>query len=941
MRMLELEQEGKPPATSAQTEAGLLRAVRGLIQARPAEFVQQLGELYLIGTDVQLFSDPHARADLLAVDPQGVAVVVAMERDGEHSLLEHGLMCAGLVAGWQPDFFFLYPTARPAAELRSFLQVPDEQVNRGQRVILLAHSHDFAVYTAAQWLAQRHGIEIWCVQGRIEEASGRLDLARLGPQSFEQPPQTAPAETIRVVFPQPCGTAEQTLDSGAGLPLQPSGDPLTTTVSQVRQWQTIWKPEAEIDAGRSIEGRLQQILEEELHTAVAPEPEAVAPEPEAVAEPEALAIQPPTVSAAALAEQAPPQQDFDPQGYGQQAPTPQAPDQQTIPPLVVVQAAPAKPALAVEQPAAAADLARGPGVEEQPEVVESKQKTRWITGIALLTGVVVLAGIVVLSFRRPAAGPKPEAASKPEHPTQPAAPGMFASSVLDASTGKPIAGARLYYAGQASLAGPDGEIELQTVEGKRKVLVRAPGYRRTTASIDSKEAIRLDPIDIRGFYVAHSHVADPSRRESMLRLIRGTSANAVILGVKDVSGQLNVAVDNPLAKEIGAAGRAETAELARQVAEWKADGIYTVALLALFKDDLLARRKPDLALRSVLSRQPIVDPDGIAWADPAAKPVQDYNIAVAEAAAAAGFDEIHFDFIRYPAEAPSNEGGSPVEYQRRLATLVGFLHKANQALAPYNVYLSASVFGAVCSMPNASVIGQKIEDFAAQVDYISPMLYPSYFEPGQRFPDPLRQSYQLVYENLGRASRRLEGHSRRLRPWLQNFPDSASPDEPLAAENIRNQIKAAEDARASGWMLWDSRNRYRNTTEALRLLHSEQGRAAAESPETSRGRSLLLVAGSADGEPPTANPEGQFRLVGVLLLAGCCLSVLYAAVRASWLFRKWSLHGRARQPRYSAPASPSRAWLSGRAAWAVFPSLAYPERPYPSPLRRAAGGDSN
>jgi hypothetical protein len=412
-------------------------------------------------------------------------------------------------------------------------------------------------------------------------------------------------------------------------------------------------------------------------------------------------------------------------------------------------------------------------------------------------------------------------------------------------------------------------------------------------------------------------VADVSRRENMLRLIQRTSANAVILGVKDVTGSLNVAVNHPLAGEIGAAGRAEAVDLARQVAAWKAQGVYTIALLALFKDDLLARRKPELALKSALRRKPIIDPDGIAWADPSSKSVWDYNIEVAKAAAAAGFDEVQFDFIRYPAESPSDEGGGPAEYARRLGTLVSFLRAANQALDPYNVYISATVFGSVCAIPNASVIGQKIEEFAAQLDYVSPMLYPSYFEPGPRYPDPLRQSYQLVYENLRRAARRLEGDSGKLRPWLQNFPDSASPGEPLETDNIRKQVKAAEDAGAGGWMLWDSRNTYRNTAEALTLLRTERGRVEAARPETGGGSSWLL-GGLNEGEPPTANPSQQLRLMGVLLLAGCCLGVLYAAVRAAWLFHRWTRTGPLRRPEIASPAGAS-AWLPQRVSWAGFP----------------------
>jgi hypothetical protein len=526
--------------------------------------------------------------------------------------------------------------------------------------------------------------------------------------------------------------------------------------------------------------------------------------------------------------------------------------------------------------------------------------------------VVVLsaAGLLFLRHPKPQAPAQPETANEPD--PQPPAAAIFKGTVVDGVTGRPVPGARLYYAGQPLRAGEAGEFEVEAVEQDRRLLVKAPGYRQAAWSLDAAETVRLDPLEVRGYFVSHSQVADASRRGSILSLIRGTSANTVILGVKDVNGLVNVEVDHPLAREIQAASQAAKVDLARQVAAWKAEGIYTVALLALFKDNLLARKKSDLALHSLRSRRPVIDADGIAWADPSLAAVREYNVAVAEAAAAAGFDEIHFDFIRYPSEGLSREGGGRVEYERRLQTLVEFLRDAGETLAPYNVYLSASVFGSVCVMPRAGVIGQKLEEFAEHVDYISPMLYPSYFEPGRRFPIPLRNSYQLVHENLLRAAHRLNGQSNRLRPWLQNFPDRESPNVPLAAGSIFGQVKAAVDARASGWMLWDARSVYRNTAEAITMLNNERGKS--ERPNADAGGGAMIPGGvpggSIGGGPPTASAGERFRMVAVLFLAGCCLAVLYGAVRAAWLFREWNRSGPpARLPQQDAAAPVSSPWL--------------------------------
>lgn len=870
--MRKLDYENTPSIAVDPAEDATFSAVGDAVKARPAEFVRALGErLYLIGSSIQLFSDPHARADLLAIDTQGRAVVVVIERPGEHSLLERGLMCAGLVAGWKPEFFFRYPTAGVAAKLRAFLSVPDEQVNRAQRVVLVAHSHEYAIFSASQWLAQQHGIEIWCVQGRLQPESGRLELVRLEPESFRP---GEPVETVRVVFPQPSGElAERTVRLDASVPVEPALSPLTGAVTGACRLRTIWRPapaEPAPDAG-------------------GPEEKPAGEEPPAPVQDHAGQI---------VAEQPPPVA---------RQPVERTPDQ-----------APAAP-----KPPPGKETAAKPAVPARP------RRPFRIVGLMTLVAGLAVAGMLVLSLpnqpvldeasllvepRLPA--PPPLApAPVPADPSKPRGTAQFSGTVHDRVTGRPVPGARLYYDGKSTRAGTAGEFKIAARPQERRLLVKASGYRQTSASLDAPQPILLDPLDVRGYYVSPSQMADPAGRENIVELIRGTAANAVVLSVKDVTGQISVLVDHALARETQSARRATRTDLARQVSAWKKDGIYTIALVALFKDDLLARTKTDLALRSVTSRQPIIDADGIAWADPAAARVRGYNLAVAEAAAVAGFDEIHFDFIRYPSEGLSREGGGSSEYQRRLGTLVDFLTDADKLLAPYNVYVSASVFGSVCIMPRASVIGQKIEEFAEHVDYVAPMLYPSYFEPGKRFPIPLRHAYQLVHESLLRAARRLEGQSLKLRPWLQNFPDRASPNVPLHAHSIFGQVKAAEDAQTSGWMLWDARGLYRNTAEAIAMLEDERGNAQRPASDSGGdgsgdGGTIVPVIDTFGGGPPTPSAGERFRLVAVLVMTGLCLAVLYGAVRAAWLFRQWNRTGPPAQLPQEQAAPVARKWLT-------------------------------
>jgi hypothetical protein len=153
--------------------------------------------------------------------------------------------------------------------------------------------------------------------------------------------------------------------------------------------------------------------------------------------------------------------------------------------------------------------------------------------------------------------------------------------------------------------------------------------------------------------------------------------------------------------------------------------------------------------------------------------------------------------------------------RQRLETITSFLREATTALAPENVYVSASVLGSVCTMRTIGSVGQRLEEFASAVDYVCPMLYPSSFAPSRRHPEPLEKSFELVSENLVQATSRLKGLGKKLRPWLQTFSAERSSRAPLAPAFIRSQIKGVAATHASGWMLWDGTSRYGGTLEAL------------------------------------------------------------------------------------------------------------------------------
>ena len=135
--------------------------------------------------------------------------------------------------------------------------------------------------------------------------------------------------------------------------------------------------------------------------------------------------------------------------------------------------------------------------------------------------------------------------------------------------------------------------------------------------------------------------------------------------------------------------------------------------------------------------------------------------------------------------------------------------EARKRLVPFNVFLSADIFGYVLWNLNDTNIGQKIEDLLVHLDYIAPMLYPSGFHvgiPGYR--NPVANTHEIIYLTLKRAAERTKLPPVRFRPWLQAFKDYAFDRRQFKEKEIRDQIHGAERFGSHGWMLWNPRNVY-------------------------------------------------------------------------------------------------------------------------------------
>jgi hypothetical protein len=265
-------------------------------------------------------------------------------------------------------------------------------------------------------------------------------------------------------------------------------------------------------------------------------------------------------------------------------------------------------------------------------------------------------------------------------------------------------------------------------------------------------------------------------------------------------------VELPLAQEIGAQKVILTKDMPALVASLKEQGLYLIARIVVFKDDILVAARPQWAVRK--GGGIYRDREKLRWVDPFRQEVWDYNIAIAKIAAELGFDEIQFDYVRCP-DTKGIVFSQPSNQETRTKAVTGFLEAAYKALAPYNVMVAADIFGYVLWNLDDTGIGQKINAAVNAVDIVSPMLYPSGYHLGiPNYRNPVKHPYEIVFLSLKRAQERTNASPLRFRPWLQAFRDYAFGGGDFAEDRMRIQIKASDEFGASGWMFWNPRNLY-------------------------------------------------------------------------------------------------------------------------------------
>ncbi len=327
------------------------------------------------------------------------------------------------------------------------------------------------------------------------------------------------------------------------------------------------------------------------------------------------------------------------------------------------------------------------------------------------------------------------------------------------------------------------------------------------------------PPELRALYATSWSVSSPARLAYLSSLIEQRRLNAMIVDVKDYSGVLLY----PIALPQLMGTQKIPFRISRPnsfIRSMHQQGVYLIGRISVFQDELLAKLHPEWAIHDAEGNI-WRDHKGIPWLDPAAREVWRYAVAVARDALDRGFDEVNFDYIRFPSDGNIDEARYPfwsAARQPKSEVIREFSNYVRNQLA--GEIISADIFGISVVKNDDLGIGQKFESFLPFFDYVMPMTYPSHYSHGfLGYDQPAEHPYEVVRYSLARAVQRRQAVAAtvteplaKIRIWVQSFDIHSRYDR----KKIQAQINAIEELRTTfqdavaGWALWDPANRYQD-----------------------------------------------------------------------------------------------------------------------------------
>lgn len=323
-----------------------------------------------------------------------------------------------------------------------------------------------------------------------------------------------------------------------------------------------------------------------------------------------------------------------------------------------------------------------------------------------------------------------------------------------------------------------------------------------------------DAPKVKGIYVT-AYSAGGARMETLLDLLDKTDLNSMVIDIKDDAGYITYKTDNAELQELGNP-QPFIGDINKLMTRLKEHEVYPIARIVVFKDSVLAKKKPDLSF---------VNTDGSVWANkggdsfvnPYNEDVWKYNVDIAKEAVKLGFKEIQFDYVRFP--EGFEKRADTLKYTKsdrpRVEIIADFVKYAKAELAPLGVRVSVDIFGYAASVPAAEGIGQDFVKISKNVDVISPMVYPSHYSTGWfDVKDPDKDPYATIKGSMVDTHKKLDplgSYKPVIRPWIQDFTASwlgSGHYVKYGKKQVEDQIRALKDENIDEFLLWNANNRY-------------------------------------------------------------------------------------------------------------------------------------
>ncbi len=357
-----------------------------------------------------------------------------------------------------------------------------------------------------------------------------------------------------------------------------------------------------------------------------------------------------------------------------------------------------------------------------------------------------------------------------------------------------------------------GDQEVETVEfGSFEIVAAVPGMVEITKQTwqatsfewggeSGRVDVDLEPFIVKGIRIFGYDTTDSEYAE-LLRMADETVLNAFAFDTKNEFGELMYLSENEQAFVMEAI--INKYDVHERLALAKEHGLYTITRIVTFQDEFSAKHHPDQAVLNIATGEPWRTWQGIGWMDPSDRAAWEYPIALGVEACRFGFDEVQFDYVRFPSDGDLSttvyDDPDVTDPAVRVAYIAEFLTTARERINAEGCAVSVDLFSIILSVQNEQGIGQKIEELSWTVDALSPMIYPSHYSSGWLdLPNPNDYPSEVIGEALKKGVVRLEGGAH-MRPWLQAFN--------WTADQVLEAIATADEF-GMGWLLWNSQSEF-------------------------------------------------------------------------------------------------------------------------------------